>query len=105
MRSDSLPRTAPLLFSANSDLIAVQTDFDFIRLHSGKFDAKTNLVAGFADVNGRDERAGEWRGFHFGSFIQRRVQPADAFGELLQLDPFESGGAHALHHGSLACCH
>ena len=70
MRSDSLPRTAPLLFSANSDLIAVQTDLDFVRLHSGKFDVKTNLVGGLADVNGRNERAGKWCGFDFDSFIQ-----------------------------------
>ena len=83
MRSDSLPRTAPLLFAADSDLIAAQTDLDFIRLHSGKFDAKTNLVGCLADVNRWNKQAGDWRGFHFGSFIQRRVQPADAFGELL----------------------
>ena len=70
MRSDSLTRTAPLLFSANSDLIAVQANLDFVRLHSRKFDAKTNLVGCLADVNGRDERAGKWCGFDFDSFVQ-----------------------------------
>ena len=70
MRSDSLPWNTPLLFSANSDLIAVQTDFDFGRLHSGKFDAKTNSVGCLADINGWNERAREWCGFDFDSFIQ-----------------------------------
>ena len=91
MRSDSLPRTAPLLFSANSDLIAVQANLDFVRLHSGKFDAKTNSVGCLADVNRWNECAGKWCGFDFDSFIQHGVEPADAFGESLQLDSFESG--------------